>query len=82
VKNYKTVTFTVNLKYKPFSTSHSVRTTDALIPPVEAIVSTCRPMNSNRPDFVTFNFDKKSTNFMIPIKGFQYGSTMAVLYYI
>jgi hypothetical protein len=81
VKNHKTVTFTVNFKYKPFGTSHSVRTTDAFLPPVEAMVS-CRPMNSNRPGLVMFNFDEKSTNFMIPVKGFQNGSTMAVLYYI
>ena len=82
MKNYKTVTFTVNLKYKPFSISHSMRTTDAFIPPVEAMVSTCRPMNNNGPDLVMFSFDEKSTNFTIPIKGFKYGSIMAVLCYI
>jgi hypothetical protein len=81
VKNHKTVTFTVNLKYKPFSTSDSVRTTDVFLPPVEAMVSSCRPMNNNRPGLV-FNFDEESTNFAIPIKGFQNGSTVAVLYYI
>jgi len=58
-----------------------VRTTDAFLPPVEAMVSTCRPMNNNRPDLM-FSFGEKSTNFTIPIKGFQNGSTMAVLYCI
>jgi hypothetical protein len=82
VKNHKTVAFTINLKYKPFGTSHSVRTTDAFLPPVEAMVSTCRPMNNNRPGLVMFNFDEESTNFTIPIKGFENGSTMAVLYCI